>query len=134
MRILVTGPRIWTDFTSILDTFVKVYYSTRFYEITLIEGEAVGFDSMARIIGVSFRWNIEPYPVNWYTDGRYNRHAAHERNQAMVDSGADLAIAGIMECNKVVCRKPRPHITHGTDDCINRIMEAGIPLKEIKPR
>jgi len=134
MRILVTGPRIWTDVMPILDIFQKVTQGISYSEVTLIEGEATGFDTVAKNMGRFLHWNIEPYPVTkdeWYPNGSYDAKAGHKRNQRMVDSGADLAIAGLMKCNKANCRKLRPHITHGTADCIKRIKKAGIPLREI---
>jgi hypothetical protein len=135
VRILVSGPRGWTDWGSLLVALVRVSTEIDPREITLIEGEADGFDKLARNIALWLGWKVEPYavtPDDWYPGGKYDPAAGHKRNQLMVDSGADIAIAGIMMCEKHP--KRGPHVTHGTADCIRRIEKAEIPLREVYPQ
>ena len=51
----------------------------------------------------------------------------------MVAAGADVCVAGIMGCIKPGCKVPLPHPTHGTADCISRVLLAGIPLVPVHP-
>jgi hypothetical protein len=140
MKVLVTGPRGWTNARcyfslSRVMCMVREDYGVPAGEtITLIEGEARGFDRMARSIAENLGWEIDPHPVeDWYPGGVYNPEAGHTRNQEMVDLEPDIAIAGILPCEKKEHADQPPHNTHGTADCIERIEDAGIPLVEVRP-
>lgn len=140
MRVIVTGPRGWKGNSC----FVALHRAmSRFAEshdipdtepITLVEGEADGFDKMSRTIAESLGWEVEPYPVEtWYPGGSFNPEAGHQRNQLMVDSGGDFALAGILPCEKPEHASQEPHFTHGTADCMDRLDDAGIPVERVYP-
>jgi len=140
MKILVTGPRNWKGqacYSALYEVLrnVRADYGVTDSEIIyLIEGEAAGFDTMAKHIAHALGWEVEEFPVSdWYPGGVYNPQAGHTRNQEMVDSEPDIAIAGILPCEKKEHANQPPHKTHGTADCIERIEDAGIPLVEVRP-
>jgi hypothetical protein len=135
VRIGVTGPRTWTDRVAIELLFFSLYEDAidAGEPVTLIEGEAQGFDLMAKSVAEMLGWTIEPYPVpTWYPDGKFDPSAGHKRNQRMVDTGADYWIAGIMQCKKPEHYNQSAHITHGTQDCIIRVRRKGIELIELE--
>lgn len=134
MRVLVSGPRGWLDWGSLLVALVRVSTGIDPREITLIEGEADGFDKLAKNIALWLGWKVEPHAVthdDWYPGGKYDPAAGHKRNQRMVDSGADVAIAGIMPCEKPEHANRELHGTHGTADCIKRVKKANVPIREV---
>lgn len=136
VRIGVTGPRQWTDREAIELLFFSLYEDTldQGEQVTLIEGEAKGFDLLCRSVGEMLGWVIEPYAVKTLYDdnGKFDPSAGHKRNQRMVDTGADYGIAGIMQCRKPEHSNWSAHPTHGTQDCINRVRRAGIELIELE--
>lgn len=130
MRVLVTGPREWREWNTVKRACYEMSAVCAGREtVTLIEGEAQGADTMFRIFAERLGWTIEPYRADWYPGGTLDLRAGHKRNQKMVDSGADVCLALIMPCQKKTCRKPKPHGTHGTADCIARAERAGIPVR-----
>jgi hypothetical protein len=140
MRVIVTGPRTWTGnacykpLFEVLSNLRDEYGVPVDETITIVEGEAKGFDRMCRTIGEALGYEIDPYPVEtWYPGDVYNPEAGHERNQVMVDSGGDVAVAGIMPCVKKGCTVERPHDSHGTADCMERLEDAGIPIVKVYP-
>ena len=139
VRVLITGPREWKSWAYVDKAMNETEWwaaRARAQKIQLVHGGAEGLDSMfARKTTDPGRpmW-LEPElhePV-WYPAGQYNRLAGFERNQVMVDSGIDLALVFLQECTKTSCRKKRPHDTHGTSDCLERIKEAGLPYREYR--
>ncbi len=142
MRIGVTASRDWTDGYTMLFDLVDTYYEVRWEYIrrgldcgpvTLIEGEAEGGDLLSASIAHSLGWTVEPYPIkSWYKDGKFNKLAGFERNQEMVNSGADIWMAFMMPCSKPNCRITEPHESHGATDCANRAESAGIPTKRYR--
>ena len=134
MRILVTGPRQWTDEKTLKEHLLAAFLAHSLHAgdgpVTLIHGGARGFDLLAATIAEELDWETGEYKVDWNED-RYL--AGHLRNARMVASGADVCVAGIMACVKPGCGLPRPHLTHGTMDCIGRVLLAGIPLIPVHP-
>lgn len=136
MRVIVTGPRTWTDKWAAREALLKAYERLPdiHESITLVEGEAVGFDTIMRDLARQLGWEIDPFPIDtWYPNGIYDYAAGHKRNQRMVDSGAQFAFAGIMSCVKAMCNRPGIHCTHGTADCMARLKKASIEIVEVYP-
>jgi hypothetical protein len=77
----------------------------------------------------------EPHPADWKEHGDA---AGPIRNAEMVDDsrGYNECLAFVMLCAKPgLCYRhgkpwPKPHITHGTADCIDRAEAHGIHVKE----
>lgn len=140
MRVIVTGPRTWKGakcYRALRDAMEAIPVDANVPEgevMTLVEGEAQGFDLMTKAIAIDLGWTVREYPVeSWYSGGMFNPEAGHLRNQDMVDSGGDIALAGLMWCIKPEHRNQEQHITHGTADCIGRLYDAGIPIEYVNP-
>lgn len=146
LSIVVSGPRTWEGdwlhiylrgaiFDLIAERGIK-----RTDQVTLIEGEAKGFDLTAKSIAQGLGWDIYEMPIpTWYNgpDGAYNPQAGHERNQAMLDLKPDLGIVGVLPCDnsvkKTKCRRKGLHMTHGSSDALNRMIKMGLPVTLVNP-
>lgn len=136
MRLLVTGPRGWTDLPvaqhALLDARDNPPPETTRGAMLLVSGACPkGLDAMAEQVAGQWRWQIERHPADWNT---YRGAAGFRRNSAMVALGADLCVAFALPCEDAKCRKPRPHLTHGTAHCAAEAKAAGIPVRWYKPR
>jgi hypothetical protein len=99
-------------------------------EITVVHGNAsrgVDYfaDQWAVLYGVP-----ERHDAIWRSAGIFDKLAGFSRNQKMVDLGADVCVAFLMQCTKKTCRKASFHYTHGTWDCVTRARKADIPVIE----
>ena len=133
MRILVTGPRQWTDEKTLHDALFSVFIAHAPFtdaEVILVHGGADGFDLISAAKATGLGWQTEEHKADWASD-RYL--AGFMRNAEMVAAGADACVAGIMDCIKPGCKVPKPHPTHGTADCISRVLLAAIPLVPVYP-
>lgn len=92
MKLMVTGSRNW-DLVPIISK--HLYWFTRGWdEVTLLEGGAVGADSIARGYALSAGWEISTFLP------KYDEHgpsAPHIRNQLMIDQKPDLVLAYIRD-------------------------------------
>lgn len=78
----------------------------------LLHGDAQGVDRRAAEIAVALGWTVEPFPA----DRSRGPKAGPERNQRMVDAGADVCLAFPRVASK------------GTWDCVRRARAAGIKV------
>ena len=78
MRLLVCGDRNWTNYGAIYREI-----QARNPEV-VIEGEARGADTMARIAAVVLGIPVLPFPAEWELHGKA---AGPIRNQKMLDEG-----------------------------------------------
>ena len=81
--------------------------------VTLVHGDAPGVDRFAAALWQRWGWPVEAHPADWKGRGKA---AGPERNQRMVDAGADVCAA---------CPGPD---SVGTWDCVGRARDAGIPV------
>ena len=115
-RILITGSRNWDDQAAIAHAIGEVWPPhCSADEITLVHGGATGADHHASGVALAFGVACEEHPADWTRGHR----AGPERNQAMVDAGADVCLAF-----------PLPG-SRGTWDCVKRANAAGIPVRII---
>lgn len=92
--------------------------------IRVIQGGAQGADQIAgALTRKAESASVELHPALWgrREDGSYNKAAGFERNQRMVDSGADICLAFLK----------RSAANRGTQDCIRRAQKAGIEVVEV---
>lgn len=121
MRVLVTGSRDWPDQAAVWAALDKVLKTVGSGFLIIVHGGAEGADRMAMAWVRGKRrdgeLNIyhEMHPVQWNQNGKFVKAAGHQRNQRMVDKGADLALAFI--------RNNSP----GATGCLRMIERAGIP-------
>lgn len=139
MRILVTGSReIEAKHWPILETALRKVTGDDPGPHTLVHGGAAGADSLFGSIAHSLGWAVESHPADWdapcrdtckpghrrenqYGTGSICPAAGHYRNQAMVDLGADIAVAAYK----------RGAGNRGTSDCVRRIRAAGILVERV---
>lgn len=113
MNIAVVGSRSWDDEKRVHD-FLDNYKD--FEDITVISGGARGVDTFAANWAKKNGFKLVEYLPMWRDAfGRYNPQAGFERN-TMIISLADLVVA--FQRNN----------SGGTQDSINKAMDAGIPV------
>lgn len=117
-RILITGPRTWTDCASLGDALLNTWHDATqegYDSILVTHGTAEGADTLsddwARAAGVP----RDPHPADWAGpcapncppghrrprgQGDYCPFAGHRRNDLMVRLRPVLCVACISPCNR----------------------------------
>lgn len=118
LRILVTGPRAWTDRAAILQALdlAAVEAGVAPDRVTVVHGAARGADRLAESAARELGMRTEAHPAAWR---QYGRAAGAIRNYAMVGLGADLCLSWPLGAST------------GTRDCMSRCREAGIPVRNL---
>lgn len=124
MRVLVTGSRDWPDQAALWSALDEVYENRTSREgiFMVVHGGANGADKMAMAWVRGKRrdgeLNIyhEMHQPNWNQGGKFVPSAGHQRNQRMVDAGADLVLAFWRNNSS------------GTAGCIRAAQQAGLPV------
>ncbi|MFJ8727729.1 DUF2493 domain-containing protein [Streptomyces sp. NPDC093269] len=140
VRVLVTGSRTWADRQAIADALLDAWHDATQtispdVRFIVVHGDCPqGADRIAKQWAMDNGLAHEPHPADWSapcTDacspnashrktsrrhGDYCPMAGHNRNQRMVDRGADLVLAF------------HRNNSSGTADCIRRARRAGIPV------
>ena len=113
-RLLVTGSRGWSDRAVMARTLHEQWTSWgRPVDAVLVVGDARGADAMAAELWAKAGLPVEVHRADW--DG-LGRRAGMVRNQAMIASGVDAALAF------------RVGDTPGTRGCIAAAERSGIPV------
>lgn len=131
-RVLVTGSRTWTDVLVVRRAIERVYLSKP-RPLVVVHGACPeGADRIADdwVCGGDDTVWVERYPADWK---RLRKRAGFERNSRMVAAGADLCLAFAAPCVKPACRIRKPHPSHGTADCADKALAAGIPIDPYGP-
>lgn len=121
----MTGSRAWTGERVIARALVDAVSHAPFYgpdaeRITVVHGACPrGADAIADRLARRAGWTVEAHPAAWDTHGR---SAGPQRNQAMVELGADITLAFILDSSR------------GASDCADRAERAGIPTKRYAVR
>ena len=109
MKILVTGDRKWSD-PEAVERHLKQFGAT-----SVIEGEAPGADTHARIAAQKNGWELFSFPADWNLHGRA---AGPIRNRRMLAEKPDLVLAFHDDLSKSV----------GTRDCVVCARQMGYPV------
>ena len=112
-RVLVCGSRDFYDAKMIHNVLSRLPEHS-----TIIEGEARGADTHARIEGQCLGFTIERYPADW---NEYGKAAGFIRNEEMINSGVDEVIA--------FCSKQKLEDSRGTADTVRRARSKRIPVR-----
>ena len=115
MRVLVTGSRDWDDYEIIRSELDKILGWNGYF--TLVHGDCpTGADHFAdmwgREVGLDLADLIERHPAEW--KGPRKRGAGYARNAEMVNLGADLCLAFIL------------NESNGSTHCAELAKKAGI--------
>ena len=113
-RVLVCGSR---DFYNA--KMIREVLKTLPRDTVIIEGEARGADTHARIEGECLGFQIEKYPAQW---DKYGKRAGYLRNQQMLDEGKPDEV--IAFCSKATLEESR-----GTAMMVRIARDAGIPTR-----
>ena len=115
MRVLICGSRDYTNRLLITERLCAL--QDEGYD-TLIEGEARGADTIAKLAGEALGMTILPFPANW---DKYGKRAGYLRNQQMLDEGhPDLVVAFYS----------RPAKSRGTQMMVDIARKACVPVVE----
>lgn len=146
-RLLITISRTWTDAFTAAEWLGRAWRALgcdlRTVLVSGNAGDPDKCDQLLEKIWEGHRMQVERHPANWTgpcgeecTPGhrRQNRYggsycpaAGNRRNQEMVDAGANLCLELRELCTKDRCWKtPKPHWSHGAEDCADRSEAAGI--------
>jgi hypothetical protein len=145
MRILVTGSRTWLDYHSVAHAInhyiaenavmgvdsrgFPVDWNTS--EVVIVHGACpTGADALATEYALCNWIAQEPHPADWKHLGR---SAGLDRNEKMVNLGADVCLAFIDRCHKPSCRGKKPHGSHGATHCSSLAESAGIEVRRFAP-
>ena len=121
-RLLITGSRTWTVVAAIREQFdiVKQNEGT---DVVLVSGNCPrGADKMCEELAAEYGWQVELHPLAWKGEdgkGEYNPRAGFDRNELMVNLGADFVIAFVMDNSG------------GAMNTVGHSRRAGIPTKII---
>lgn len=126
-RVLVTGSRDWTDHDLVRDALVQARWDAADLPMVVVHGACPsGADAIAAWWCRQFDHldiTQEPHPADW------DQYGKRVRNAEMVALGAELCLAFALTCTKAMCRKPKPHDSHGTTHCADLAKRSGITVR-----
>ena len=96
-RLLVVGSPDWSDKLTIVRE-LAVFAREHGKDVVLVSGATyTGSDAMCESVAKTFEWIIETHPAKWnkQENGSYNRRAGFQRNELMINLGADACLAFI---------------------------------------
>jgi hypothetical protein len=89
-RILITGSRAWTDTATVREALAQVWHP----DAVLVSGACPrGADALCEAVWSAAGGRVERHPAEWSR----GRGAGYARNAAMVDLGADICLAFIVD-------------------------------------
>lgn len=98
VRILITGSRDWSNEFLIHNTLTSFHWMYAGDDITLVSGACrAGADPICERVAGELGWKVERHPADW---SRWLNQAGYVRNTKMVNLGADLCVAFILDGSK----------------------------------
>jgi hypothetical protein len=116
LKLLICGDRWWKD-KELIKKYIEYFKPT-----VLIEGEARGADTLARMVAEELGIPVEKYPADWNTHGK---KAGPIRNRQMLKEGKPDMVIGFhddLENSK------------GTKDMLKISTKAGISVMHVSHR
>lgn len=116
-RVLVTGSRAWTDEQTIRDALASIISEHGPENVVIVHGACPkGADVIADRIATSWGGglSIERHPADW---SRFGKRAGFARNAWMVQLGADVCMAFIVDASR------------GASHTADLAEKAGIPVR-----
>ena len=121
MRVLITGSRTWRWRGQVYAELIQLEKLARAQgeRLVIVVGDCPSGVDKFTAEWAKVNWNVlaEVHYANWEKHGK---GAGFIRNSAMVDSGADRAIAFIH------------NHSHGATDCADKADKAGIPTMRLE--
>jgi YspA, cpYpsA-related SLOG family len=119
MRVLICGDRHWGDVDKILEeiAYLAILYGDK---LVIIEGEAPGADTIARVICQEYDISYEPYPADWE---KYKAAAGPIRNKVMLDRGKP---------DEVIAFHSNIESSKGTKNMLEQAYKRGISTRIVK--
>lgn len=114
MRVLVCGPRDWTDYAVVFSNLTRIHAAQRI--TCLIEGGASGVDKLARLWAEDRAIQTDPCPVDPTLDGVWPSAGPRRNRRMLKEKKPDRYIA-------FVTTPP----TRGTADMVKQADRAVIP-------
>lgn len=120
-RLLITGSRNWDDRDAIVH-WLSVASHRLGQDTILVSGACPkGADRICEEVWEEWGFAVERHPADWRPmKGIYNKRAGFERNQKMVDLGADACLAFIKDNSG------------GATHCANAAQRAHIPTRIVR--
>ena len=107
-RVLITGSRAWHDTAVIRRALAHVWHPDAF----LISGACPrGADALCEACWTQWGGRIEQHPAQWHS---HDRRAGFVRNETMVEAGADICLAFILDNSRGASQPPPPHLRVAT--------------------
>ena len=121
-RILITGSRELVDRSTVSVPLTQAWNDLGREHCVVVHGTATGADNIAGGVARDNPDQLteERHPADWRPGGVYNNRAGIDRNQEMVNLGADLCLAFLKQGAKNI----------GTRHCIRIARAAGIEVRE----
>lgn len=124
-RVIITGDRRW-ECVDLAKRLVQRMKDRIGDSLVIVHGGAAGIDDSFATACVHLSVYAETHQADW---DKHGNAAGPIRNQEMVDAGAAFCVA----CHRFLPR------SRGTRDCVQRCLDAGIPVylidsKDAAPR
>ena len=117
MRVLVCGSRNWASHRAIYDALMKLHVEKKI--LYVIEGEARGADTIARVSAENLGIPVLRFPADW---NKHGKAAGFIRNQQMLDEGKPDLVLAFWD-----------GLSRGTKNMIELAKKAGVPVEIIPP-
>lgn len=119
MRLLVCGPRDWTDYWTVFEVLDGEHAA---HTVTcLIDGGALGVDRFARRWAKERGVPVDPCPVDHTLDGPWPAAGPRRNGRMLREKQPDRCIA-------FIATPPTP----GTANMVRQAKRAGVPVREIQ--
>lgn len=112
MKLLVCGDRRFTDFDKVESAMLSILNLAE--TNTIIEGEAKGADTTARLVAEKHGIECKGFPANW---SRYGRAAGPIRNKQMLVEGEPDAVLAFLSPE-----------SRGTRNMVNQAKSLGLKV------
>lgn len=136
LRLIVTGSRNWTNEDFVWGQLTKAMVAAGGRKLIVVQGEGNrGPDRFARRWAMEqMRWGTQVDVESWEADRSNGPSGSFRRNERMVRAGAWGILGFLADCDKLDCRRPRPHGSHGTTHCLRVARRYLVPAKVWKTK
>ncbi len=127
-RMIVTGSRYYKNTEQVYSVIEEANERTN-GKLIIVQGEAKGADTIAKLCAESMGIKVESHPANWE---KYKRAAGPIRNQSMLDESVRLSFFDGYQLRFAVAFHENLAESKGTADMVTRLEAAGIRVLKIR--